>query len=96
MIPVEKALKTILVNFQPLGLETVHLLKARGRVIGENIMSPRNIPSADNSAMDGYAVRCADTRGAGKTTPVKLKIIEDIPAGNFPERTSAKTKRPAS
>ena len=92
MIPVEKALKTILVNFQPLGLETVHLLKARGRVIGENIMSPRNIPSADNSAMDGYAVRCADTRGAGKTTPVKLKIIEDIPAGKFPRKNIGKNE----
>lgn len=87
MIPVEKALKTILVNFQPLGLEKVHILKASGRVIGENIISTRNIPSADNSAMDGYAVRCRDTQRATKNNPLELKIIEDIPAGKFPRKT---------
>jgi len=83
MIPVEKALKTILVNFRPLGLEKINILEARERVIGENIFSPRNIPSADNSAMDGYAVRHADTKSATKDKPLKLKIIEDIPAGKI-------------
>ena len=81
MISVEKALKTILVNFRPLGLEKINILEARGRVIGEDIFAPRNIPSADNSAMDGYAVRYTDTKGATKDKPLKLKIIEDIPAG---------------
>jgi len=56
-------------------------LDGRGRVIGEDIFAPRNIPSADNSAMDGYAVRYADTKGVTKDTSLKLKIIEDIPAG---------------
>jgi len=79
MIPVEKALKTILVHFRPLGLEEVNILDARSRVIGEDIISPRNIPSAANSAMDGYAVRYADV----KNLPVTLKIIEDIPAGKI-------------
>jgi molybdopterin molybdotransferase len=83
MIPVEKALKTILVNFRPLGFEKIYILDGRGRVLGENIFSPRNIPSAANSAMDGYAVRHADTKGAAKDRPLKLKIIEDIPAGKI-------------
>jgi len=83
MISVEKALKTILVNFRPLGFEKINVLDGRGRIIGENIFSPRNIPSADNSAMDGYAVRHADTKGTTKEKPLKLKIIEDIPAGKI-------------
>jgi molybdopterin molybdotransferase len=83
MISVEKALKTILVNFRPLGLEKINILEARERVIGENIFSPHNIPFADNSAMDGYAVRHIDTKGATKDKPLKLKIIEDIPAGKI-------------
>ena len=83
MISVEEALKTILVNFRPLGLEKINILEARGRVIGEDIFAPRNIPSADNSAMDGYAVRCTDTKGTSKDKPLKLKIIEDIPAGKI-------------
>lgn len=86
MISVEKALKTILVNFQPLGLEKINIMEARERVIGEDIFSARNIPSADNSAMDGYAVRYADTKGATKNNPLQLKIIEDIPAGKFPRK----------
>lgn len=86
MISVEKALKTILLNFRPLGLEKVNIMEARGRVISENIFSSRNIPSADNSAMDGYAVRYSDTQGATKNNPLKLKIIEDIPAGKFPRK----------
>jgi molybdopterin molybdotransferase len=84
MISLEKALKTILADFQPLGLEKINILDGRGRVIGENIFAPRNIPSSDNSAMDGYAVRHNDTQGATKNKPLQLKIIEDIPAGKFP------------
>jgi molybdopterin molybdotransferase len=81
MISVEKALKTILINFQPLGLEKINILEARKRVIGEDIFAPHNIPSADNSAMDGYAVRHIDTKGATQDKPLHFKIIEDIPAG---------------
>jgi len=81
MISVEKALKTILVNFRPLGLEKINILEAQKRVIGEDIFAPHNIPSADNSAMDGYAVRQIDTKGATQAKPLQLKIIEDIPAG---------------
>ena len=83
MISVEKALKTILVNFRPLGLEKINILEARKRVIGEDIFAPHNIPSADNSAMDGYTVRHIDTKGATKDKPLQLKIIEDIPAGKI-------------
>ncbi len=86
MISVEKALKTILVHFRPLRLEKVGILEARGRVIGENIFSPRNIPSANNSAMDGYAVRHKDTQSATKDHPLTFKIIEDIPAGKYPRK----------
>ena len=81
MISVEKALKTILANFKPLDLEKINIREARGRVIGEDIFASRNIPSADNSAMDGYAVRQTDTKGATKEKPLQLKVIEDIPAG---------------
>ncbi|KFZ44927.1 hypothetical protein KD27_02520 [Smithella sp. D17] len=81
MISVEEALKTILITFRPLGLEKINILDGRGRVIGEDILASRNIPSANNSAMDGYAVRHIDTKGAARDKPLKLKIIEDIPAG---------------
>lgn len=87
MISVEEALKTILNTCRPLGLEKVALLNATGRVIGEDVDAPRNIPSAANSAMDGYAMRSADTKGASALKPVKLKVIETIPAGALPRKT---------
>jgi molybdopterin molybdotransferase len=87
MISVEEALKTILAGCRPLGLEKVDILEAAGRVIGEDIFAPRDIPSAPNSAMDGYAVRSLDTKGAKAGKPVELKVIETIAAGSAPRKT---------
>lgn len=86
MISVEKALRTILARFSPLSPEKINILDALNRVIGEDVYAPRSIPPADNSAMDGYAVRCIDTKDATKKTPVIFKIIEDIPAGKVPRK----------
>ena len=82
MISVEEALQTILAGCRPMGLEKVDILEARGRVIGEDVFAPRDIPSAANSAMDGYAVRSADTKGVSALKPVELKVIETIAAGS--------------
>lgn len=89
MITVEEALNSILDDVRPLGTEKTNILKALGRVIGEDIFASRNIPPLDNSAMDGYAVRREDTRGAGRDKPVILDIIEDIPAGAIPKKRVA-------
>jgi len=86
MITVEKALQSIFLNFHPLGLEKVNILDARARVIGEDVFATHNIPSADNSAMDGYAVRHIDTKGATRVNPLHLKVIEEIPAGKVPQK----------
>jgi molybdopterin molybdotransferase len=53
-------------------------------VLAENIVSPINLPSWDNSAMDGYAVRSVDTRDATAQAPARLRVVEQIPAGQFP------------
>ena len=87
MISVEEALQTILAGCRPMGLEKVNILEARGRVIGEDVFAPRDIPSAANSAMDGYAVRSADTKGVSALKPVELKVIETIAAGSAPRKT---------
>jgi molybdopterin molybdotransferase len=86
MITVEKALQSIFLNFYSLGLEKVNILDARARVIGEDVFATRNIPPADNSAMDGYAVRHIDTKGATRVNPLRLKVIEEIPAGKVPQK----------
>lgn len=84
MISVEEALHRILCVVIPLGHEKVNILDALGRVIGEDVFANRDIPPKDNSAMDGYAVRAADTRGASGEKPAILDVVEDIPAGSIP------------
>ena len=59
---------------------------ALGGVLAEDIVSPLDIPPWTNSAMDGYAARGEDVRGAAETTPVRLRVVEHIPAGHFPAR----------
>jgi molybdopterin molybdotransferase len=54
-------------------------------VLAEPIVSPLDIPAWTNSAMDGYAARADDVRGASEATPKRLRVIERIPAGAFPE-----------
>jgi len=69
-----------------MGTEKINILDAQRRAIAENIYAGRDIPSVDNSAMDGYALRAADTKGATPKKPVWFKIIEEIPAGKIPRK----------
>jgi molybdopterin molybdotransferase len=59
---------------------------ALGSVLAEDVVSPLDIPAWTNSAMDGYAARGEDVRGASETHPVRLKVVEHLPAGRFPTR----------
>jgi molybdopterin molybdotransferase len=59
---------------------------AAGSVLAEDVTSPIDIPAWTNSAMDGYATRGADVRGASAGRPVRLRVVEQIPAGAFPSR----------
>lgn len=59
---------------------------ALGMVLAEPIVSPLDIPPHTNSAMDGYAARAADVRGASAGQPVRLQVVEHIAAGRFPTR----------
>ncbi len=60
---------------------------ALGTVLAEPLVSPLDLPAWTNSAMDGYAARADDVRGATAERPVKLRVVEQIPAGRFPTRT---------
>jgi molybdopterin molybdotransferase len=59
---------------------------ALGTVLAEPLVSPLDLPAWTNSAMDGYAARGADVRGASAEAPVRLRVVEQIPAGRFPTR----------
>ena len=90
MITVDEALDKVLSHIKPLGAEKVSILEALGRVIAEDIDAHRDIPPLDNSGMDGYAVRSEDIRNADANHPVRLNVIEDLPAGFISSRIVGK------
>jgi molybdopterin molybdotransferase len=78
MLTYEQALEQLLAGAIPLTeTETVDLRAARGRILAQAQLATLKVPPLDNSAMDGYAVRCADI----KTTGVVLPVEQRIPAG---------------
>lgn len=85
MISVKDALNIILSSIKPQARQVVGLLDSLDRVLACNIRAKQDLPSFDNSAMDGYAVRAKDTIGAGRQ-PKILKVIEDVPAGYVARR----------
>ncbi len=81
MISVEEARDRILAYFRRLEAERKPLVEALGQVLAEDVVAPFDIPPLDNTAMDGYAVRAADTLGASEANPKRLKVIADLAAG---------------
>ncbi|HUE76636.1 MAG TPA: gephyrin-like molybdotransferase Glp [Longimicrobiales bacterium] len=88
-IPVREAIERGLAAVSPLGAEEVALDDALGRVLAGDAISPIDQPPWDNSAMDGYAARAEDFAAASGAAPVRLRIVDDIPAGGFPSRALA-------
>lgn len=82
-ISVTDALSIILAHAAPLQAESIALDDALGRTLAGDIVSPIDHPPWDNSAMDGFAVRAADVRGATAHKPVLLRVTEEVPAGGF-------------
>jgi molybdopterin molybdotransferase len=80
------AARIILAAVRPQPALRVPLDDALDSVLAEDIVSPLDVPAWANSAMDGYAARADDVRGATPAAPVRLRVIEEVPAGHFPSR----------
>ena len=64
--------------------------EASGEVISRDIISPVSLPGFDRAAMDGFAVRSADTRGARPSAPVLLEDFQPLRTGmEVPEEYDA-------
>ena len=81
MISVEEARERILALVQRLEPEETPILASQGQVLAEDIAATFDIPPLDNTAMDGYAVRAADTDGATEAAPVRLRVAGELAAG---------------
>ena len=78
MLQVEEAQSRVMDEVVAGPVEQVSLDDSLGRVLREDVTATHDLPGADNSAMDGYAVRADDIANA----PVTLPVIADIPAGH--------------
>ena len=68
-------------------IERVPTLDCGGRILAQDLISSIDVPPLDNSSMDGYALRCADLRGAGTT----LTVTQLIAAGSLGHTLAAGT-----
>ncbi len=84
MVSVEEALQKILSRIEVLEPERKPILDSLGQVLAEDVYSTIDIPPRDNSAMDGYAVKTEDMRGAGEASPKILSVTGEVAAGSMP------------
>ena len=77
LIPVDEARQRIAAAMRPVGIETVPLDQALGRVLAEDVTARVSHPPVAVSAMDGYAVSGADVQ----SVPTTLRRVGEAPAG---------------
>ena len=93
MLTIEQAISQMLNQLPSPSLqhaETLSLANAVNRICAQEVISPINVPSFDNSAMDGYAVRFADLQSSS-TLPVAGKAFAGNPfAGELPAQSAVR------
>ena len=91
LISVEDAIEKILGQASIVKeTENVEILDALGRVLASDLKSSINVPGYDNSAMDGYAVRCADCESEGVSQDVSQRIAAGSVGQPLKENTAAR------
>ena len=81
VLPVDDARRHILGACVPLTPQTVPLLDAAGCAVAESVVAGEDVPPFANTAIDGYAVRAADTADA----PARLRVVATLAAGAAPD-----------
>src|SRR5690606_30065495 len=83
LLPFDDALAALLDNAAAVPeTESLDTIDCAGRVLAADVRSTIDVPPHDNTQMDGYAVRRADLAGASEQAPVRLPVVQRIPAGH--------------
>jgi molybdopterin molybdotransferase len=85
----DTALAIVLEAAEPLAPVPVTLDRALDLVAAEDVRAAEDVPLADVSAMDGFAVRSADVAGASRERPALLRVVDYVPAGRTAVRALA-------
>ena len=87
-MPLDEARAIIDRTIAPIGrTERVRVLEASGRVLARDVAADADVPPFSRAAMDGYAVRAADTAGASRQSPITLRCIEQTFTGQVPRQS---------
>lgn len=86
MITIEESREKILSQVSELDTVSLSILDCLEMTLASDIVSEIKIPPFDNSAMDGFAVISKDIERASPENPIKLDVIEELPAGKISER----------
>ena len=81
LIPIADARQSVLSACVESAPINVSVDQATGYVLAQDVVSPEDVPPFANSAVDGYAVRAADTSGAHSTHDISLRVIGEVAAG---------------
>lgn len=80
-IHVEKAVASMIENMRTLDIEDIYYLDSYGRVLAEDLIAANDVPLFTKSAMDGFAIRAEDSKGANGENRIAFKVVEEVPAG---------------
>jgi len=72
------------IDQSPLPAETVRITQALGRVLASDLVAETDVPAFDRAGVDGFAVRAADTIGAGDRAPRRLLLNAEVIASGHP------------
>jgi molybdopterin molybdotransferase len=85
MLSVAEARELILARIHPVQSTAIPLQEASGRILAGPIIAEIDLPSFDNSSVDGFAVCFEDVVSASRENPITLSVVGDIPAGTTVE-----------
>ncbi|MDO9316441.1 MAG: molybdopterin molybdotransferase MoeA [Burkholderiaceae bacterium] len=93
LLSLDEALDRLTQAVQPFGAaqaQRVSTFDALGRVLAEDVRSAVDVPPADNTSMDGYAMRCTDVPAIGATLPVSQRIPAGVAGAPLVPGTAAR------
>ena len=91
LLTLDEALARLLGALGPVtATETLSTFDALGRVLAADVSSALDVPPADNTSMDGYALRCADVPAPGAVLPVSQRIAAGVVGSALEPGTAAR------
>jgi molybdenum cofactor synthesis domain len=81
LLPLDDALASYSRRLAALPIERLPVTAALGRVLAADVHAAHDLPRHAQSALDGYALRAADSRNASPETPVRLRVEGEVAAG---------------